>query len=71
VLVDGLDVARVVTKASADLVGRLSDPFGNLFWVQTRIEVVDEGGIMRRMADETFTSALRYVQSSLFVPQTR
>jgi PhnB protein len=49
----------------------LSDPFGNLFWVQTRIEVVDEGEIMRRMSDEKFTSAMQYVQSSLFVPQSK
>jgi PhnB protein len=38
--------ASVVTKPThlfwGDLVGRLSDPFGNLFWVQTRIEIVDE-----------------------------
>jgi PhnB protein len=67
--------ASVVTEPThmfwGDLVGRLSDPFGNLFWVQTRIEVVDEGEIMRRMSDEKFASAMQYVQSSLFVPQSK
>jgi PhnB protein len=66
--------ATVVTRPThlfwGDLVGRLSDPFGNLYWVQTRIEVVDEDEMARRMSDEKFTAALEYVQSSLFVPRT-
>lgn len=54
-----------------DLVGRFSDPFGNLYWVQTRIEVLDEQEMMRRMTDPEFTKAMDYVTSSLFVPETR
>lgn len=65
--------AKVVTEPThlfwGDLVGRLSDPFGNLFWIQTRIETVDEDEMMRRMSDPTFTKAMAYVQSSLFVPK--
>jgi PhnB protein len=66
--------ATVVTRPThmfwGDLVGRLSDPFGNLYWVQTRIEVVDEAEMARRMSDEKFVSAMEYVQRSLFVPRT-
>jgi PhnB protein len=66
--------ATVVTRPThlfwGDLVGRVSDPFGNLYWVQTRIEIVDEDEIMRRMSDEKFTSAMQYVQSALFIPKT-
>jgi uncharacterized glyoxalase superfamily protein PhnB len=66
--------ATVVTEPThlfwGDLVGRLSDPFGNLYWVQTRIEAVDEAEMARRMSDEKFASALEYVQRSLFVPRT-
>jgi PhnB protein len=66
--------ATVVTRPThlfwGDLVGRLSDPFGNLYWVQTRIEDVDEAEMARRMTDEKFTAALEYVQGSLFVPRT-
>lgn len=66
--------ATVVTEPThlfwGDLVGRLSDPFGNLYWVQTRIEAVDEAEMARRMSDEKFVSALEYVQRSLFVPRT-
>jgi PhnB protein len=66
--------ATVVTRPThlfwGDLVGRVSDPFGNLYWVQTRIEIVDEDEMMRRMSDEKFMSAMQYVQSALFIPQT-
>lgn len=66
--------ATVVTRPThlfwGDLVGRLSDPFGNLYWVQTRIEEVGEDELQRRMSDEKFTAAMEYVQSSLFIPKT-
>ena len=66
--------ATVVTRPThlfwGDLVGRVSDPLGNLYWVQTRIEMVDEDEMMRRMSDEKFMSAMQYVQSALFIPQT-
>ena len=51
-----------------DIVARVHDPFGNLYWLQTRIEVVDEAEMGRRFGDEKFTKALDYVQSSLFRP---
>jgi PhnB protein len=67
--------ARVVTEPThlfwGDLVGRLADPYGNLYWVQTRIETVSDEEIARRMSDPEFAAALEYVQSSLFVPETR
>jgi PhnB protein len=66
--------ATVVTRPThlfwGDLVGRVSDPFGNLYWVQTRIEIVDEDEMMRRMSDEKFMSAMQYVQGALFIPKT-
>jgi uncharacterized glyoxalase superfamily protein PhnB len=65
--------ATVVTKPThlfwGDLVARLSDPFGNLYWIQTRIEIVDEEELVRRMTDETFAANLAYVQSALYDPR--
>lgn len=62
----------LVTKAThlfwGDLVGRVRDPFGNLWWVQTHIEDVDEAEMTRRMGDPTFTAAMDYVQSADFFP---
>lgn len=44
-----------------DLVGRVRDPFGNLWWIQQRLEEVDEALAMQRLADPTFTAAMAYV----------
>lgn len=67
--------ATIITEPThlfwGDLVGRFSDPFGNLYWVQTRIELIDEQEMMRRMTDPEFTRAMEYVQSALFMPETR
>jgi PhnB protein len=67
--------ARVVTEPThlfwGDLVGRLADPFGNLYWVQTRIETVSDEEVARRMSDPTFIAAMEYVQGALFIPETR
>ena len=38
------------------------DPFGNLWWVQTRVEDFDEAEMTRRMSAPTFTAAMEYVQ---------
>jgi hypothetical protein len=51
-----------------DRVGRLRDPFGNLWWIQARVEVVDEAEMGRRMGDPEWTARMTYVQSSLRMP---
>ncbi|MGI5130777.1 VOC family protein [Pseudonocardia sp. CA-107938] len=64
--------ARIVTEPThlfwGDLVARIADPFGNLYWLQMRIEIVDEDEMMRRFGDETFLANMQYVQSALFHP---
>ncbi|TCC05084.1 VOC family protein [Kribbella soli] len=52
-----------------DVVGRVHDAYGNLYWVHTRIEAVDEQELIRRLGDETFLKAMEYVQSSLYRPE--
>jgi PhnB protein len=52
-----------------DLVGRVRDPFGNLWWIQQRIEEVSPEEMEQRLGDPTFVEALRYVQSSEFFPR--
>jgi uncharacterized glyoxalase superfamily protein PhnB len=46
-----------------DRVGRVRDPQGNLYWIQTRIEEVSAEEMERRMSDPTFMAAMEYVQS--------
>jgi hypothetical protein len=48
-----------------DRVGRVRDPFGNLWWIQTRIEDVDLEEMARRAEEQTYIAAMQYVQSSL------
>ena len=45
-----------------------SDPFGNLYWLHTRIEIVDEAEMGRRYSDPSSSKGMEYVQSSLFRP---
>jgi PhnB protein len=63
---------RSVTKPThlfwGDIVCRVSDPFGNLYWIHQRIEEVTEDEVIRRMSDPVFVKNLEYVQSSLFRP---
>lgn len=54
-----------------DRVGRIRDPLGNLWWIQTRVEEVDEAEMGRRMGDPAWLERLTYVQSSLAFPEDR
>ncbi|MFI2350943.1 hypothetical protein ACH492_28765 [Streptomyces sp. NPDC019443] len=48
--------------------GRVRDPFGNLYWIQTHIEDVTEEEMERRLGDPAFTKAMDYVTSADFFP---
>ena len=48
-----------------DRVGRVRDPLGNLWWIQTRLEDVDPDEQARRTEEGVFDDAMRYVQESL------
>ncbi|SEG99179.1 Uncharacterized conserved protein PhnB, glyoxalase superfamily [Nonomuraea solani] len=62
----GTSVTEVTHLYWGDRVGRVRDPFGNLWWIQTRIEEVSEEEMTRRMSDPEFTKAMEYVQSAQF-----
>jgi PhnB protein len=57
-------VGDAVVMAFGDRVGRLRDPFGNLWWIQTRLEDLDGAEIMRRAQLPEYIEAMNYVQSS-------
>ncbi|MEV6888520.1 VOC family protein [Kribbella sp. NPDC051137] len=52
-----------------DVVARVHDPYGNLYWLQTRIEDVTPEEMTRRLTDEKFVRAMEYVQSAIFHPE--
>ena len=46
-----------------DRVGRVRDPLGNLWWIQQRVEEVDEAEMGRRMGDPVWLERMAYVTS--------
>jgi PhnB protein len=61
--------ATAVTKptllAFGDKVGRVRDPFGNIWWLQTHLEDVPDAEMQRRWTDPAWAGAMAYVQGSL------
>jgi PhnB protein len=60
-------VTRVTHLAFGDRVGRVRDPFGNLWWVQQRVEEVSEAEMNRRWSDPKWAEAMAYVQGAEIV----
>ena len=46
-----------------DPVGRVRDPLGNLWWIQAKVEDVDEAEMGRRAGDPVWLERMNYVQS--------
>ena len=67
----GTSVTEVTHLFFGDEVGRVRDPFGNLWWIQTHIEDVDEEEMGRRMTDPGFTRAVEYVSGALYDPEQK
>ena len=62
----GTSVTEVTHLFFGDRVGRVRDPLGNLWWIQTRIEDLTPQEMERRLSDPAFTKAMEYVQSADF-----
>ncbi|PSK99411.1 putative glyoxalase superfamily protein PhnB [Murinocardiopsis flavida] len=65
--------AAIVTEPTelfwGDRVSRFRDPFGNLWWIHTRVAEPTEEEMGRRMNEPEFVRAMAYVQSAEFLPQ--
>lgn len=66
----GTAVTEVTHLFWGDRVGRVRDPFGNLWWIQARVEEVDEAEMTRRMTDPEWVERMAYVQGSLAFPES-
>lgn len=64
----GTSVSEITHLAWGDLAGRVRDPFGNLWWIQSRIEDLTEEQMAERWNDPVFTKAMEYMQSADFFP---
>ncbi len=58
-------VTRVTALFWGDRVGRVKDPFGNIWWLQAHVEDVSMEQMQIRMNDPAMQQAMRYVQESL------
>ncbi|MCX4512284.1 VOC family protein [Streptomyces sp. NBC_01619] len=61
----GTSVTEVTHLYFGDKVGRVRDPYGNVWWIQTHIEDVDEAELERRLSDPEFGESMAYVTGSL------
>ncbi|WP_211231859.1 hypothetical protein [Amycolatopsis balhimycina] len=57
----GSDLLSVIGR---DTAGRVRDPFGNLWWIQTRLENLDEAEMTRRAQLPEYVEAMNYVQGA-------
>jgi uncharacterized glyoxalase superfamily protein PhnB len=64
----GTSVTEVTHLFFGDRVGRVRDPLGNLWWIQSRIEDVSPEQMQQRLGDPTFTKAMQYVAGAEFFP---
>ena len=58
-------VTEVTALFFGDRVGRVRDPLGNIWWIQSHDEDVDPAELARRPHDPAAAQALRYVETSL------
>lgn len=65
----GTSVTDVTHLFFGDRVGRVRDPLGNLWWIQTHVEDVDPRERERRLGDPEFTRAMEYVRSADLFPR--
>ncbi|GAB3660414.1 VOC family protein [Glycomyces tarimensis] len=58
-------VTEPTLLAWGDKVGRVADPWGNIWWIQEQVEQVDEEETIRRWEEASYREAMAYVQDSL------
>jgi PhnB protein len=61
----GTAVTEMTDLFFGDRVGRVRDPFGNLWWIQTRVEEVAPDEMMKRAQDPANADAMKRVEQSL------
>jgi hypothetical protein len=52
-------VTALTTSAFGFRGSRVRDPFGNIWWIQTQVEVVDGAEIGARLAQPQYVEAMR------------
>ena len=60
-----ISVTEMTSMFWGDRVGRVRDPLGNIWWIQTHVENVDSQEMAKRATEKESLDAMRYVQESL------
>ena len=60
-----ISVTEMTSMFWGDRVGRMRDPLGNIWWIQTHVENVDSQEMAKRATEKESLDAMRYVQESL------
>lgn len=60
-----ISVTDITTLYFGEKVCRILDPFGNIWWLNQRIEVLEPAEIKRRAATPEAVKAIAYIQKSL------
>jgi PhnB protein len=66
-----VSVTEMTDMFWGDRVGRVRDPLGNVWWIQTRIEDLTLEEMDRRAGEPKYIEAMRYVQSAQPFPPDR
>lgn len=60
-----ISVTEMTNMFWGDRVGRVRDPFGNIWWIQTPVEHVDSQEMAKRATEQGYLDTMRYAQESL------
>jgi len=59
-----VSMTRMTTHAWGDRIGRICDPFGNIWWITTHVEDLSTDEIVKRSQQKEFIEAMEYAQNS-------
>lgn len=57
-------VTEMTSLPWGDRGGRVRDPLGNIWWIQSRVERVEQAEIVKRAAEQPYRDALQYTRES-------
>jgi PhnB protein len=57
-------MTRMTTHSWGDRIGRICDPFGNIWWITTHVEDLSPDEIVKRSQQKEFIEAMEYAQNS-------
>ncbi|GHT76326.1 glyoxalase [Bacteroidia bacterium] len=59
-----ISVTEMSTHSWGDRIGRICDPFGNIWWITTHVEDLSTEEIIKRSQQKEYLDAMQYAQQS-------